>query len=71
MNYPWFRAQGLCTSTGVVESGCKRVVGTRLKCAGMHWTVRGANAIIALRACRLSNRFEDFWDRRRRQLAAR
>lgn len=71
MNYPWFRAQGLCTSTGVVESGCKRVVGTRLKCAGMHWTVRGANAIIALRACRLSNRFEDFWDRRRRQIAAR
>jgi len=39
-------------------------VGTRLKRAGMHWSLRGANAIIALRSCRLSGRFEDFWARR-------
>ena len=32
--------------------------------AGMHWTVAGANAIIALRCCKLSGRFEDFWERR-------
>ena len=30
----------------------------------MHWTVAGANAIIALRCCKLSGRFEDFWERR-------
>ncbi len=47
--YPKFRAQGFCTSTGVVEAGCKVVVGTRLKRAGMHWTVKDANAITALR----------------------
>jgi hypothetical protein len=64
MRYPEFRAQGLCTSTGVVEAGCKTAVGTRLKRAGMHWTVPGANAIIALRCCVLSGRFEDFWERR-------
>jgi len=64
MNYPDFHAQGLCTSTGVVEAGCRVVVGTRLKRAGMHWTVRGADAIIALRCSRLSGRFEDFWERR-------
>jgi len=34
----------------------------RVKQAGMHWTLRGVNAIIALRCCRLSGRFEDFWD---------
>ena len=62
--YPEFRAQGLCTSTGVVEAGCKVAVGTRLKRAGMHWTVAGADAIIALRCCKLSGRFEDFWERR-------
>jgi hypothetical protein len=50
--------------TGVVEAGCKVAIGTRLKRAGMHWTVAGANAIIALRCCRLSGRFEDFWERR-------
>jgi hypothetical protein len=64
MCYPEFRALRLCTSTGVVEAGCKVAIGTRLKRAGMHWTVRGANAIIALRCAKLSGRFEDFWERR-------
>jgi hypothetical protein len=27
----------------------------------MFWTVRGANAIIALRCCHLNGRFEDYW----------
>lgn len=64
MKYAEFRAAGLCTSTGVVEAGCKTAIGTRCKRAGMHWTVAGADAIIALRCCRLSGRFEDFWERR-------
>jgi uncharacterized protein UPF0236 len=64
MRYPEFRAQGLCTSTGVVEAGCKTAIGTRCKRSGMHWTVAGADAIIALRCCKLSGRFEDFWERR-------
>jgi hypothetical protein len=72
MRYPEFHKQGLCTSTGVVEAGCKIVIGTRLKRAGMHWSVKGANAIIALRCSKLSGRFEDFWERRsvRKQSAA-
>jgi hypothetical protein len=64
MRYVEFHAQGLCTSTGVVEAGCKVAIGERLKQSGMHWTVRGADAIIALRCSRLSGRFEDFWERR-------
>ena len=64
LRYPEFHAAGLCTSTGVVEAGCKVVIGARLKRAGMHWTVAGANAILALRCTKLSGRFEDFWERR-------
>lgn len=64
MRYPEFHQAGLCTSTGVVEAGCKVAIGTRLKRAGMHWTLRGSNAIIALRCCKLSGRFQDFWERR-------
>ena len=64
MRYPEFCAHGLCTSTGVVEAGCKTAIGTRCKRAGMHWTVAGADAIIALRCCKLSGRLEDFWERR-------
>lgn len=64
MNYPKFRAMGLCVTTGVVEGGCKHIVGARLKQGGMRWTVAGANAIIALRCAVESNRFDDFWERR-------
>jgi len=64
MDYPAFRAQGLSVGSGVVEAGCKTAIGVRCKRAGMHWTVAGADAIIALRCCKLSGRFEDFWERR-------
>ena len=64
MRYPEFRAMGLCVATGVVEGGCKNIVASRLKRGGMHWTVAGANAIMALRCAILSNRFDDFWERR-------
>ena len=47
MRCPEFHKQGFCTSTGVVV--VKLVFGTRLKRAGVHWSVKGANAIIALR----------------------
>lgn len=64
MRYPRFRAQGLFVGSGVVEAGCKQVIGSRLKRSGMFWTVWGANAIIALRCCRLSGLFEDYWESR-------
>ena len=64
MRYPEFRASGLCISTGVVEGACKTLVASRLKCGGMHWSVSGADAILALRSCIISNRFDDFWQRR-------
>lgn len=64
MQFPTFRALGLCVTTGVVEAGCKNIVGSRLKRGGMHWSVDGANAILALRCSLLSNRFDDFRERR-------
>jgi hypothetical protein len=63
MRYPEFETQGLSTSSGVTEGGCKSVIGTRLKRCGMHWTTCGADAIIALRCCILSGRFQDTWER--------
>lgn len=64
MRYAEFRSQGLFVGSGVVEAGCKTIFGQRLKLSGMHWTVRGANAIIALRCCQLSARWEEFWESR-------
>jgi hypothetical protein len=65
MRYPQFRRQHLFVGSGVIEAGCKTVIGSRLKQSGMFWTVRGANAIIALRCCQLNGRFEDYWESRR------
>jgi hypothetical protein len=65
MRYPKFRKQHLFIGSGVIEAGCKTVIGSRLKQSGMFWTVRGANAIIALRCCHLNGRFEDYWESRR------
>lgn len=64
MRYPDFRAQHLFIGSGVVEAGCKTVIGSRLKQSGMFWTVAGANAIIALRCCHLNHRFEGYWEGR-------
>jgi hypothetical protein len=64
MRYANFRKQGFFVGSGVLEAGCRTVVGQRLKQSGMHWTVAGANNIIALRCCFLSNRWEDFWEYR-------
>lgn len=65
MRYPKFRHQHLFVGSGVIEAGCKTVIGSRLKRSGMFWTVRGANAILALRCCHLNGRFEDYWESRR------
>ena len=65
MRYPEFRAQHLFVGSGVIEAGCKAIIGSRCKQSGMFWTVRGANAILALRCCHFNGRFEDYWEARR------
>jgi hypothetical protein len=65
MRYAEFRRQHLFIGTGVIEAGCKTVIGSRCKQSGMFWTVRGANAIVALRCCQFNNRFDDYWEGRR------
>lgn len=69
MRYPQFHRQKLFVGSGVIEAGCKTVIGSRLKQSGMFWTTRGANAIIALRCNRLSRKFEDYWASRSKAVA--
>ncbi len=64
MRYPESRRPDLFVGSGVVEAGCKTIIGQRLKQSGMRWTVRGANAILALRCCQLSGNGEEFWEAR-------
>ncbi len=65
MQYDCFRSLGLCVGSGVVEAGCRVVIGQRLKRSGMFWSINGSNAIIALRCSLFSGRFDEFWLRYR------
>ena len=49
MHYQDYKAKGLFVDSGVIEAGCKAIIGKRLKQSGMRWSLRGANSIIALR----------------------
>ena len=64
MRYPEFRAQGYHIGSGVIESGCKRVIGARLKQAGMTWTTQGARQVIKARAMYLSHEWDAFCEQR-------
>ena len=59
----WLR-RGLPIGSGRVEAACKTVVGRRMKCAGMRWTVAGANPVLWLRHARLGGWFDDYWNDR-------
>lgn len=60
IRYPLFRAMGLPTSSGVVEGGCKHVVGLRSRGKSTRWAKPGARAVLHLPLDRLNGR----WDQR-------
>lgn len=71
MQYGTFRAAGYFIGSGVVEAGCKTVIGGRCKQSGMFWSESGAENILALRCINSSRRLEEFWKHRLNTKAAR
>jgi hypothetical protein len=71
MQYGTFRKKGYFIGSGVVEAGCKTVIGARCKQSGMFWSEPGAENILALRCIHSSRRLEDFWKHRLNERAAR
>lgn len=61
MLYQTFRQAGYFIGSGVVEAGCKTVVGQRFKLSGMLWSRRGASHLLTIRCALLSGWFDDFW----------
>jgi len=71
MQYGTFRRQGFFIGSGVVEAGCKTVIGARCKQSGMFWGEPGAENILALRCIHASRRLDGFWKARLNAHAAR
>ena len=61
MQYDQYRQQGLFIGSGVVEAGCKTVVGQRAKQSGMFWGVTGVQDVLQLRCLLLSRRMDTFF----------
>ncbi|MGN0834093.1 MAG: UPF0236 family transposase-like protein [Kiritimatiellia bacterium] len=61
MKYDEYRANGWFIGSGVIESGCKAVIGERFKRSGMIWSLKGAKALLPLRTLYKSNRLEEFF----------
>ena len=62
MLYKTYREQGLFYGSGVVEGGCRSVIGQRLKESGMFWTEEGATHLLNMRVALKSNRWDECWD---------
>ena len=71
MQYGTFRAHGYFIGSGVVEAGCKTIIGARCKQSGMFWSLSGAENILALRCIHSSRRLDEFWKHRLNDKAAR
>jgi hypothetical protein len=71
MQYGTFRRNGFFIGSGVIEAGCKTVIGARCKQSGMFWGQPGARNVLALRCIHSSRRLGDFWKDRLNHLAAR
>jgi hypothetical protein len=68
MRYAYYRKLGMFVGSGVVEAGCKSVLGARLKRSGMHWTTRGATAITTLRCYQASGRWNEIPEKIHKQV---
>ena len=66
MMYASFRKEGYFIGSGVVEAGCKTVVGKRTKQSGMFWNVDGAQNVLNIRCSILSDTYDQYWKYRRR-----
>jgi hypothetical protein len=61
MRYDQLLSIGAPIATGVIEGGCKHLISNRMDVSGAKWSIRGAEAILRLRAVYVSDDFQDFW----------
>lgn len=61
LQYDKYLARGLPIATGVIEGACRYLVKDRMDRTGAPWSLKGAEAVLRLRALRASGDFEAYW----------
>ncbi len=64
MQYGTYRQAGYFIGSGVIEAGCKTVIGLRAKQSGMKWSEAGAGHVLNLRCLAASRRLKKFFTHR-------
>lgn len=62
MRYGEALEQGLPIATGVIEGACRHLVKDRMDRGGARWTIPGAEAVLRLRALRVTGDFDAYWE---------
>lgn len=60
MHYDVYLQAGYPIASGVVEGACRHLVKDRMERAGMHWTRRGAQAMLDVRSIYVSGLWEEY-----------
>ena len=61
LRYDKYLALGLPIATGVIEGACRYLVKDRMERTGARWSLKGAEAVLRLRALWASGDFEAYW----------
>lgn len=61
LDYPAALAAGWPIATGVIEGTCRYLVADRMDITGARWSIKGAEAVLKLRALRCNGDFDDYW----------
>jgi hypothetical protein len=59
--YHRYLKAGYPIATGVIEGGCRYLVKDRMALTGARWSVEGAEAVLKLRAVKVSGDFSAYW----------
>jgi hypothetical protein len=60
LNYAQALRRGLPIATGVVEGACRHLVKQRMECSGARWSLKGAEAVLRLRALHMSGDWDTY-----------
>ena len=61
LHYDHYLAAGLPIATGVIGGACRYQVKDRMDITGARWRLGSAEAVLRLRALRMSGDFEEYW----------
>lgn len=61
LRYDQYLAKGMPIATGVIEGACRHLVKDRMDLTGARWSLMGAEAVLRLRALRVSGDFDEYW----------